>query len=184
MVITQITELAKLILKEYITVGDIVVDATLGNGNDAIFLAEKVGSCGQVYAFDVDEGAIEYCSSKFIDEYPQINIIHDSHENIDNYVKESISAAVFNLGYLPGGDHSIFTQSDVTLIAIGKVLNLLKPSGILSVATYVEHDDYKEFNQVRAFMKALNSKDYKVIYMNPENQNEKAPKLFICQKIK
>ena len=43
MIITQITELSKYILKEYIKSGDKVVDATLGNGNDAEFLAQIVG---------------------------------------------------------------------------------------------------------------------------------------------
>lgn len=183
MVITQITDLAKCVLREYICSGDLVVDATLGNGNDALFLAELVGINGEVYAFDIDINATESCAKKFKNEYPQITIIHDSHENIDAYLGSEISAAVFNLGYLPGSDHQIYTQSHTTLSAIKKILKLLKPSGILSIASYVDHDDYKEFREIKEFMKNLNSKDFKVMYMNPENQSEKAPKLFMCQKI-
>lgn len=184
MIITQITDLVKCILKEYINSGDIVVDATLGNGNDALFLADLVGDSGQVYAFDIDAHTIESCSSKFKDNYPQIKLIHDSHENIDTYIDSIISVAVFNLGYLPGSNHKIFTHAQTTLRAINKILKLLKPGGIVSIASYVEHDNYEEFNGIKDFMKNLNPKDYKVMYMNPENQSEKAPKLFMCQKIK
>ncbi len=37
--------------------GDIVIDATMGNGHDTQFLAELVGENGHVYAFDIQESA-------------------------------------------------------------------------------------------------------------------------------
>ena len=39
--------------------GDTVVDATMGNGHDTLFLAEQVGAEGRVYAFDIQESALE-----------------------------------------------------------------------------------------------------------------------------
>lgn len=184
MIITQITELSKYILKEYIKSGDKVVDATLGNGNDAEFLAQIVGEQGRVYAFDIDSDAVEACKERLQSKYPQIDFILDSHENLNMHVKGTISAAIFNLGYLPGGSHETYTKADVTIKALNKALVLLKPEGVLAIASYVGHDDFQEFNAVREFMKNLNPKAYKVIFINPENQNERAPKLFICQKIK
>ena len=97
MIITQITELSKYILKEYIKSGDKVVDATLGNGNDAEFLAQIVGEQGRVYAFDIDSDAVEACKERFQSKYPQIDFILDSHENLNMHVKGTISAAIFNL---------------------------------------------------------------------------------------
>ncbi len=184
MIITQVTELSKYILRSYIKSGDKVADATLGNGNDAEFLAELVGNEGKVYAFDIDMNAVKYSKTRLQEKYPQIDFILDSHENMDRYLENNISAVVFNLGYLPKGNHQIHTKAEITLKAIDKSLRLLKTNGILSVASYVGHDNFNEFNAVRAFMKELNSKDYKVVFINPENQNEKAPKLFICQKVK
>ena len=97
MIITQITELSKYILKEYIKSGDKVVDATLGNGNDAEFLAQIVGEQGRVYAFDIDSDAVEACKERLQSKYPQIDFILDSHENLNMHVKGTISAAIFNL---------------------------------------------------------------------------------------
>ena len=39
--------------------GDIVVDGTVGNGNDTVFLAKLVGPTGKVYGFDIQKEAIE-----------------------------------------------------------------------------------------------------------------------------
>ena len=39
--------------------GDTVVDATMGNGKDTLFLAELVGPKGRVHAFDVQPEAVE-----------------------------------------------------------------------------------------------------------------------------
>ena len=47
------------IIKKVVMPGDIVVDATAGNSNDALFLANLVGDAGKVYAFDIQDTAIE-----------------------------------------------------------------------------------------------------------------------------
>ena len=41
--LTKITDINKLYLEKVIDKGDIVVDATMGNGYDTKYLAEKVG---------------------------------------------------------------------------------------------------------------------------------------------
>lgn len=48
------------------------------------------------------------------------NYIKKSHAEIDNILDDNvrISAAIFNLGYLPGGDKSIITKSTSTLTAL------------------------------------------------------------------
>ena len=43
------------------------------------------------------------------------------HEHLDEFVKEPIRAAIFNLGYLPLVDKSIITQPETTLIAIENI---------------------------------------------------------------
>ena len=49
--LTKITDINKLYLEKVINKGDIVVDATMGNGYDTKYLAEKVGEEGFVYSF-------------------------------------------------------------------------------------------------------------------------------------
>ena len=50
----QSHEIVERLVKE----GDIVVDATAGNGNDTVFLAKLAGENGKVYAFDIQEKAL------------------------------------------------------------------------------------------------------------------------------
>ena len=49
--------LAARYMEEILRLGDIAVDATMGNGKDTQFLCELVGETGRVYAFDVQEEA-------------------------------------------------------------------------------------------------------------------------------
>lgn len=57
--LTKITDINKLYLEKVINKGDIVVDATMGNGYDTKYLAEKVGEEGFVYSFDIQETALK-----------------------------------------------------------------------------------------------------------------------------
>lgn len=45
----------------------------------------------------------------------------------------------FNLGYLPGGDKGIITQSATTLLALEAAKELLLPGGVISIVAYVGH---------------------------------------------
>ncbi|MFC4811015.1 class I SAM-dependent methyltransferase [Paenibacillus sp. GCM10023250] len=51
--------MAQRLVKERVSPGDAVIDATCGNGVDTQFLAELVGQRGAVYAFDVQAEALE-----------------------------------------------------------------------------------------------------------------------------
>jgi len=46
---------------------------------------------------------------------------------------------MFNLGYLPGDDHQLTTQSAETLVALEAAVRLIKPGGALSVICYPGH---------------------------------------------
>ena len=52
------------LLRECVQPGDIVVDATMGNGHDTLFLAELVGEKGQVHAFDIQQQALEQTTKR------------------------------------------------------------------------------------------------------------------------
>jgi tRNA A58 N-methylase Trm61 len=45
----KVVDLVKSIVAGVVSEGDTVVDATVGNGNDTIFLARLVGEKGRVY---------------------------------------------------------------------------------------------------------------------------------------
>ena len=51
----------------------------------------------------------------------------DSYENMAAYAEaETVSCITFNLGYLPGGDHSVATRADSSKRAVESGLTLLK----------------------------------------------------------
>ena len=57
---------------------------------------------------------------------------------------DSFQAVMFNLGYLPGGDKSIVTRAESTVIAIRIAAELLAPGGILTIVVYTGHPGGEE----------------------------------------
>ena len=87
---------------------DTVVDATMGNGHDTLFLAEQVGPGGHVYAFDIQPEAVE-STRKLLEEHglsDRVTLLCRSHADLAEAVPAGVAAVVFNLGWLPGSrDH-------------------------------------------------------------------------------
>ncbi|MGL6106890.1 tRNA (mnm(5)s(2)U34)-methyltransferase [Romboutsia sp.] len=185
--LTKVTDINKLYLEEVINVGDIVVDATMGNGYDTKYLAQKVGKNGFVYSFDVQEEAIKSTKKKLEKENLQdrVKLILDGHENMDKYVKEEVSCVVFNLGYLPRAKHQVITQPETTIKAIEFSLKLLKPHGIISIAIYTGHPGgMEEKNSVYEFVKNLNQSEFSVLECGFINQINNPPQLVLIEKKK
>ena len=87
--INKVTEVNKIYLENIIQEGDVVVDATMGNGYDTVYLAKKVGENGKVYAFDVQEEALKSTTKKVNkEELNNVELILDGQQNIYKYVKE------------------------------------------------------------------------------------------------
>ena len=103
------------LLKEVLDQGDFAVDATMGNGNDTVFLARLVGKEGQVHAFDVQDQALANTRKKLEEAGLSAHLHLEGHENVEKYLHHDLKAAIFNLGYLPSGinNHRITTQSPV-----------------------------------------------------------------------
>src|SRR5690625_7907454 len=77
------------LLEESINEGELVIDATCGNGNDTMFLSRIVGKEGHVLAFNKQVQAIKKTKQLINEnEANNISVIHDSHERIANYLSE------------------------------------------------------------------------------------------------
>lgn len=114
-ILVKTASFALSVLEHYIRPGDCVVDATIGNGNDTLKLCQLVGETGKVYGFDIQEKALKNTASLLQKNgWNNAVLLHVSHAAISEFIKEKIQAAVFNLGYLPGGDHSVTTCTDET----------------------------------------------------------------------
>ena len=162
--------------------GDIVVDATMGNGNDTFFLANLVGDDGKVYAFDVQQLAMDNTIKRLTEAamLERVDLVLDGHQNIDKYVPQGIKAVMFNLGYLPKGDHSIGTRAETTIAAIEKSLNLLCKEGIVMLVIYYGGDSgFDEKNAVMEYFKTLDCKKYSVLVHDFVNQVN-CPPIAVC----
>ncbi|QJA08657.1 methyltransferase domain-containing protein [Romboutsia sp. CE17] len=185
--LTKITEINKLFIEDVISNGDIVVDATMGNGYDTKYLAEKVGENGFVYSFDIQEEAIKSTNKRLekANLLDRVKLILDGHENMENYVKEEVSCVLFNLGYLPRADHNVITRPDTTLKAIKSSLKLLKPHGVVSIAIYTGHEGgMEEKNIVYEFVKELDQNEFNVLESKFVNQINNPPQLILIEKKK
>ena len=136
------TELAHLLLSRSIRPGDCVVDATVGNGHDTLFLAQCVGASGCVIGFDVQETAIE-AAARRLGDHPQVTLICKSHEHLSVSLPDDargrLAAVMFNLGYLPGAEKTITTRAETTLAALEQALAEIKAGGVVTLIVYPGH---------------------------------------------
>ncbi|WP_446899711.1 tRNA (mnm(5)s(2)U34)-methyltransferase [Clostridium sp. LBM24168] len=161
------------------------MDATMGNGNDTLFLLNIVGNTGKVYAFDIQKTAIINTRNRISKngKLTSVELINDGHENIDKYVDKKVKLIMFNLGYLPGGDHSIATHCETTIIALKKSLNLLDKNGVIILVIYYGHKEEKiEKSMLEEYTSSLEQRKYNVVKISFENQINNPPFLIVIEK--
>jgi len=139
----RLTNLAQDWLTEVLKEGDTAVDATLGNGADALFLARHIGSSGQLFGFDIQTKAIQASTQLLHKQSCKQTLFCQGHEKISSLLPAethgNIKAIMFNLGWLPGSDKSVITKTTTTLSALEQSLNILVVGGRLSVILYPGH---------------------------------------------
>lgn len=182
MLLTNSLNISHEMVSKVVQPGDIVVDATMGNGNDTMFLAKLVGDVGKVYAFDVQQLALDNTKKRLYDAglLERAELILEGHQNIGKYVPQGIKAVMFNLGYLPKGDHNIGTKAETTIAAIEKSLELLCREGIIMLVIYYGGDSgFDERDAVMEYFKTLDCKKYTVLVQNFVNQVN-CPPIAVC----
>lgn len=164
-----------------------VVDATAGNGHDTVFLAANSADDCAVYAFDIQQDALD-STRRLAEEtgvMDKVRLVLDSHANIDEHITDEIDAAMFNLGYLPSGDHSVTTQADSTMEAICKMARKLSVGGMITVVSYSGHESGAlEQERLFAELTALPVRYYTVSAFRMINHKETAPMLFLIEKVR
>lgn len=178
--------LARDVLERALQAGDRVVDATMGNGHDTLFLAEQVGNAGHVYAFDIQEIAVE-STRRLLEEHGmagRVTLFCRSHAEIADAVSGNLAAVVFNLGWLPGGDHTVTTLTSSTEKAVLAALSLLRPGGIVTLCVYPGHaEGTRELQMLVSLLSGLSNRQYNVLRQTFPNAGEGAPECFVIQKL-
>ena len=178
--ITRTTELAMSVTLAYIKPGDTVVDATCGTGQDTVVLARAVGDEGSVYAFDIQKTAHLLTEARLKSHgITNVHPVMQSFVSMSEHIPErSASAVVFNLGYLPGGDHSVTTMAETTLEGLECALRTIRVGGIVTVVMYDGHSEgAEEKAAVLKWAEALDQRKYHVAYVSLLNQKNDPPEI-------
>jgi hypothetical protein len=206
----RLTSLSHDLWRNVVQPGDNCIDATAGKGIDTTLLASLVGPTGHIYAFDVQQEALETTKSAVkdnIDENsrPSIDYILGCHSEMTQRITAVLSSShgdgdddddddssniegcvalvCFNLGYLPGkGDKNITTRCETTLKAIQAAQQLLKPGGMVSVLSYLGHEEgRREYEAVKRGMVELPTYEWITLQVQTLNRPS-APILMTAQK--
>lgn len=180
----NVLEIARRLIAERLKEGETAVDATMGNGNDTLFLAQLVGEKGKVYAYDIQPQAVERTTERLkqVGVLDRVTIRLTSHEEM-TLLDEEAGAIMFNLGYLPGGNKDITTQAQSTLRAIEAGLSLLRPGGIMTIMIYWGHEAGKvEKEAVEQYCRQLDQTKHLVLKYQYLNQQNQAPFLLAIER--
>jgi hypothetical protein len=169
--------------KNNIKNGDICIDATAGRGRDTLLLSLLAGDSGKVYSFDIQKEAVDSTLALMEKENRKnVTVILDSHHNMKKYV-QSAKCVVFNLGFLPGGDHSIYSRPETSLAAIDSALSLIDDDGFVSICSYYGGDTgFEERDALFRYLESLDSKKYTVMMQSFFNRPNCPPIFIVIEK--
>lgn len=156
------------------------IDATCGNGGDTAFLCGITAPDGRVLGFDIQPEAIA-STRKTLEQKGipagQYELHCQSHADLLQYVQPGTADAVmFNFGWLPGADHSVFSTAQSSIPALKAALEAVRPGGVVTAILYsgqVIGTDEKQ--TVLQFLRALPLKSFTVLVCDFANWAETAP---------
>lgn len=182
-------DFAKSLMEKAVKIGDVVVDATLGNGHDTLFLANLVGETGRVYGFDVQLEAVLAAEERIRSHglSNRVTFFQQGHENLLHCIPQEehgkITGAIFNLGYLPGSDKSIVTKPNTTIAAVKQLLKIMAPEGIIVIVIYHGHPGGAiERDQLLQFCEELDQNAAHVLQYQFINQKNNPPFIVAIEK--
>lgn len=186
----SLTNAAHHLISDKLRPGDIAIDATVGNGHDTLFLASLISPSGKIFGFDIQQAALDSALEKCRQTHTQecLVLIHNSHAAMAAYIPAhlhgKISAIMFNLGYLPGGDKSIITQTDSTITALTSACRILAIDGIITILAYPGHPGGDlECDAVSNWCELLKPEQFSVDSLYSMTHKPSAPRLFVIRKL-
>ena len=177
---------AQELVQTVVSAGDVVVDATCGNGHDTVFLAALVGTAGQVYAFDIQPQALAATKKKLLDSQlqAQVKLWEADHADIAFWPQAPLAAVMFNLGYLPGGDHALVTRAETTVRALQIAVARLKEDGVITLLVYRGHPGgEQEYQALLNYCQFLPQQNYAVLEYQFINQQHQPPLLLAISRL-
>ncbi|MGR9043924.1 MAG: class I SAM-dependent methyltransferase [Gammaproteobacteria bacterium] len=177
-------------VQRHLQPGEIALDATVGNGHDTLFLADRVGASGHVYGFDIQAAALASARLKLERQelHTRVTLSCDSHARIAEVIPAHhcghIKVIMFNLGYLPGSDKTVITRTESTLAALNAAIKILAPNGMITLLTYPGHaGGDEETGAVHSWSLKLNDRQFSVAVIHGVEQKDTSPRLIVIEKI-
>ena len=148
---------------------DHLIDATCGNGQDTLVLAQLAftentpsSQWGTLHALDIQQEALDKTQVLLTSRLPQeafahLHFHHRCHSTFpDRILPGSLRLIVYNSGYLPGGDKHKTTQRHAPPSAsLTQALPLLQKGGCISLTAYPGHPTGKRRGHALAFCDTL-----------------------------
>lgn len=140
-------DLAHQLWKTLASPGDFVIDATCGNGQDTLKLANIVLTEleGFLWAFDILPESIDTTRKRLESHLPlklaeRIVFKNSCHSQLTPLpCALPLKLVVYNLGYRPGGDKTQTTRSETTLQSVITAETLLSAGGAITITCYSGH---------------------------------------------
>jgi SAM-dependent methyltransferase len=162
--------------KDLLKPDDQVIDATCGNGKDALRLAELVPQ-GHVYVLDIQEIALH--KARQYAPNSNISFLHQCHTRLP---KVAVKLVVYNLGYLPGGNKDLTTTASTTLTSLRRATQIIPIGGAVSITCYPGHaEGGVEEAAIRDWSSGLDPQKWNIQFHQWRNQS---PTLFFIRKLK
>jgi len=170
------TALAHSLWEAVIQPWDTAIDATCGNGQDSLTIAQMLfgplasdatdlqpvdAPKPQLICIDIQEQAVTNTTSVLLQElgtsrfHKSVTVIKGSHVPLPTPRDgRSVGLICYNLGFLPGSDKTCVTQSKSTLSSLADAAVMVRVGGMISVTTY-PGTNKEEAVAVRAFLEGL-----------------------------
>ncbi len=130
--------------------GGWAIDATCGNGNDTLKLAEILREKqGGIICIDLQQEAIDKTkdllqSHLSAEDLTRVHLHCQSHTHFPPIAeKNPIRLIVYNLGYLPKGNKWVTTMTLSTVESVKKAMTLIVPGGAVCITCYPGHKEGK-----------------------------------------
>ena len=190
---------------------NVAVDATCGNGHDTEFLTRmgfkkiigfdiqavaisntriRLENAGLVKPEADNLELINRKQNHFDSSKPQKNdfiannvrLIHAGHEHLADYIKQEISCAMFNFGYLPKADKIVTTTAATSVRALESALSKLSSDGLLSLICYPGHEQgHIETRAIKQWLMGLDSQTVSIQQHQSQKPTDTTPILYLVK---
>lgn len=175
----RVTDLVKIIIDQKKD-AKIAVDMTVGRGNDSKYILDNT-EVEKLYGFDIQKEAAD-AAKNLIGKDNRFIFHLQSHEKVDQIIKEGLDLVIYNLGYLPGGNKEVTTDYKSTIKSLEKTLGLMNAGGLIILTIYPGHPAGKiESEKIEKYLANIDPKKYAVMKLAYQNRPNNPPYIVMIQ---